>query len=423
MAESRIARIKRRNFLYGQLNGLLYSTGETLFDPTLVVVTFLGFLTDSPLLLGLLVPIRDATWSLPQLWMSGIVQNEKRKVRLYRIAAVLRTLSWALIVFCIWFINDPKLLLITFFVIYSISNLMNGLGGLPFMEMVGKTIEPSQRAEFFAWRNGLGGVGGIAASFVVRAILSEQSGFVFPENYAILALLFMIFAAAGLFIFALVDEIEDSPVIPRKPFGVQFRQAISVMRQDGNYRNFFVMRSLQILSGSAVPFFAIYLQRQFGVATSFVGIYLAFFTASNLLANYLFGRVSRRDGSKKVIVTATFASMSMLIYVLALVFFLPTMSFTPDLAGWLLTPAFILNGFRMTGFNIAGNSLMLDLSPPAQRAVYIGFSNTILGIVLLATGISGIIMTVMGFQGLLWLTMALNLIAVYLVLRLDTRMV
>ena len=72
----------RRNFTLGVMNGLLYITAETVMDPTLVMVAFLSHLTNSPLLLGLVLPIRDGAWSLPQLWVSGYLQSVPHKLTL-----------------------------------------------------------------------------------------------------------------------------------------------------------------------------------------------------------------------------------------------------------------------------------------------------------------------------------------------------
>ncbi|MEK6574531.1 MAG: hypothetical protein AABZ58_09495, partial [Chloroflexota bacterium] len=61
----------QRDFWLGVLNGLFFLLGETLIDPTLVIATFVSHLTASALWVGLIVPLLDGTWFLPQLWVSG----------------------------------------------------------------------------------------------------------------------------------------------------------------------------------------------------------------------------------------------------------------------------------------------------------------------------------------------------------------
>ncbi|MEK7278631.1 MAG: hypothetical protein AAB427_14860, partial [Chloroflexota bacterium] len=130
----------RRNFRLGVINGLCFFFAETLMDPTLVLVAYVSHLTGSALWLGLIVPLRDASWFLPQLWVSGFLQNWPRKIRLYRYMAVARMAVWSALVLAVFTIRSPLWMLAAFFVTYSVGSLAAGVSGLPFMEVVGKTI-------------------------------------------------------------------------------------------------------------------------------------------------------------------------------------------------------------------------------------------------------------------------------------------
>ena len=68
-----------RNFRLGVVNGVLYILSETLLDPTLVLIAYLSMITDSPILLGMLLPLRDGAWALPQLWVSCFLPSIDRK--------------------------------------------------------------------------------------------------------------------------------------------------------------------------------------------------------------------------------------------------------------------------------------------------------------------------------------------------------
>jgi len=401
----------QRNYLLGVFNGFLYTAGEIFFDPTLVVVVFLSYLTDSPFLLGLIVPIRDAAWALPQLWVSGILQSYPKKVKLYRQASIARIISWILMIACIYFVREKNLLIILFFIVYTLASLMNGLGGLPFMEIVGKTIEPRSRGEYFAWRYGLGGLGGVLASFGVKKILDESSNIQFPDNFGLLAVLFAIFASLGLIAFSMIREEEVSHTLPKEPLKVQLRKASLLIKKDSNFSKFLFIRAVQILGGSAIPFYAIYVQKVFGASTAFVGYYLAFYTISNLLANFIFGRMTRRFGNKRVMNIATTAGLLMSAVVLSLMIAGSILHISPIAGAVLLIPAFILNGFRATGLSVSSNALMLDLSPTLNRSLYIGFANTLLGLVILMTGVSGVLLKLLGLNGLLIVTIFLHIAA------------
>lgn len=73
----------RRNFILHVLNGVLFFISEAFTDPNLVVTAFLSQLTPSNVLIGLLAPLRDTGWFLPQLFISPWVERKPVKVRVY----------------------------------------------------------------------------------------------------------------------------------------------------------------------------------------------------------------------------------------------------------------------------------------------------------------------------------------------------
>ncbi len=284
----------RRNFRLGVINGVLYLFAASLFDPTLVLVAFLSHLTDSALLLGLVVPIVQAGWSLPQLWISGYVQHQPLKIKIYRRATWIRIVAWGVLAAAMNLIRDSQVLLIVFFVTFIVSSLASGLGGLPFMEVVSKTVSPRRRGEMFAWRFALGGLLSVAGSFFVRWILSPDNPLTFPENYGILSILFLIFASVALLFYNGVEEKPDLEVLPRRTVGAQVRAGFLIFKEELNYRHFVFYQISMIVSGVAVPFFAVFMQRQFGGSTAWVGVYLIVTMISNLVVNILYGRVSKK---------------------------------------------------------------------------------------------------------------------------------
>ncbi len=411
----------RRNFRLGVLNGVLYISAETLLDPTLVLVAFLSHLTQSSLLLGMVVPLRDGSWSLPQLWVSGYLQSIPHKLTLYRRLSILRMVSWGLLALTICFIRSPQILLVAFFVSFALGSLASGLSGLPFMEVVSKTIPAHRRGEFFAWRLGLGGLLGVGGSALVRWMLDPASSpFAWPYNFGFLSALFWALASISLLAFNAVEEDVDTAVLARASFVQQVRRASGFLRIDKNFRRFVTLQSLMMVAGCATPFFAVYVQRSLGGQADMVGTYLLVLTITNLLSNALFGRVSLRQGNRKVMILAIVAGMLVSLSVLALVFLAGPLRFSGLVASWWLAPVFVLWGLRGTGASVAGNSLLLDIVPAGERSVYIGFYNSFLGVILLSTSLSGVIFDWFGFPLLVGLTLLAHLGAFVLILRTKT---
>lgn len=395
----------KRNFFLAVINGILNFFAEAILDPTLVLVGFVSHLTQNPILLGLVLPIRDASWSLPQLWVSGFLQNQPVKIRFYRRMSFLRIAAWFILVFSMNLILDPKWMLIAFFISYTISSLANGVGGLPFLEVVSKTIPPHRRGELFAWRLGAGGLLGIGGSFLVRWMVSETSPFAFPKNYGVLGFGFFIFASVSLLLFNRIREEPDEKPIPQRNTGEQFRLALEVLKSNDNYRRLVVTQALMILSTMAIPFYAIYAQQEFHVDPEWVGVYLGVLMVSNLLSNIYFGRVSRKTDNQKVMATAALAGSGMILVMLLLAVLGNPLKVSPTVAAVWLIPAFFLSGVRGTGFGIASSSLLLNLAEPEKRTLMIGFTQFLMGIFLLSTSMSGFLVKSIGFLPLIVITL------------------
>lgn len=407
------ARDTRRNYWLGVVNGFLYITAETVMDPTLVMVAFLSHLTDSPLLLGLVLPIRDGAWSLPQLWVSGFLQSMPRKVDFYRKISYMRIATWVIVALAMNFVREPGLLLVLFFGAFVISSFASGLGGLPFLEVVGKVIPAEQRGEFFAWRFGLGGLGSIAASAFVRWALSAGSPLEFPYNYGILSVVFLILGTVSVMAFNSIRERPDTVLLPRQNLNEQLKRSIAITRKDTRYRAFLVLEMMLMLAGSATPFFAVYVQQRLGGSPAMIGVYLGVWTATNLLANATFGRIARRDGVQRVMLFATSAGLLLSALVLVLTLIAGPLQLPPRIAEIWLIPVFVLVGIRGSGMGVSTNSLLLEIAPETERSVYVGFTQTLMGVVLLLTGASGVVVELFGFQVLVVITLIAHGLALY----------
>lgn len=69
----------RRNFSLGLVNGALFNLSASLLDPSLVLTWLASQLTSSNFLIGLVMPMNQGGWFLPQLLISGYLQGRKRK--------------------------------------------------------------------------------------------------------------------------------------------------------------------------------------------------------------------------------------------------------------------------------------------------------------------------------------------------------
>ena len=78
----------RRSFALGVFNGAAFRFAEAVTDPPLVLTWFVSRLTTSNLLIGLVGPMGDAGWFLPQMFVANHIQRMPRKMPSYALSAV-----------------------------------------------------------------------------------------------------------------------------------------------------------------------------------------------------------------------------------------------------------------------------------------------------------------------------------------------
>jgi MFS family permease len=121
------------------------------------------------------------------------------------------------------------------------------------------------------------------------------------------------------------------------------------------------------------------MQKELGGPSEMIGIYLSVTIASNLVSNILFGRLSFNRGNRSVLVVAAMGGTLMSGLVVLLALLAKPLGISGTAAAYWLIPVFVLSGIRGTGIGVSSNSMLLDITPPGDRSLYIGFTNTILG--------------------------------------------
>jgi len=409
----------RRNFSFGVLNGAFFNFFSALLNPSLVLSWFVSQLTTSNFLIGLIIPIQHGGWFLPQLVVSSYLQRRQRKLPFYARMAGVRVAIWGLMTLAVFLIEDAAVLLVVFFTLLAAYSLAAGLAGICFVDIVAKTIPATRRGAFFGWRRFSGGFLALGGSLLVKYILDERRGLAFPDNYAVLFLLsfFTLCMAMGSFILV-VEPLE--PVDKKKvPLGKQFRRALDLPRRDTNYRRFLTMRLLLMAAEIATPFYIVYAKRALSVSAGMVGVYLMGTTLASFASNLLWGRISDRWSNKLLI--ALSSSLGLFIPLIAMSI-VPLANLLPGLrefAPGLFALVFVLSGGSKSGVMIGNMNFLLEIAPADDRPIYIGFTNTIMGIALLASSVGGLIVDLVGFTVLFSLALAFYALALLLTLRLQ----
>ncbi|MHB0877770.1 MAG: MFS transporter [Anaerolineae bacterium] len=404
-------RYLKRNFILGVMNGAFFSFGDSLQDTNLVLSLFVSRLAGSNALVGLLQPVRLGGWFLPQLFVSARVQGAEAKLPYYHSGASLRIIAAFGVAAAVFFLGDSPLLLPTVLVLFATFSLAGGVSGMAFTDLVAKTIPSRMRGSFSAWRVFTGGILALAGSALVRRLLSPSSTLTFPGNYAVIFLCAATGIGIGMFSYAWVKEPLDGKVQPRARIIDQLRRASDLPRRDTNYGRFLVARICLMLAEVAAPFYIIYAKTALGLPDSIAGTYLMVSTAANIVSTYAWGRISDGIGNRAVLrgvaVLGGLAPLAVLCLPLLLSWTGPSGLAPVALFG----AAFAFLGAARTGVTIGALNFLLDVAPDHDRPIYIGFTNTLVGIATLLTAVGGVLADALGYRALFALAFALYLLA------------
>ncbi len=398
----------RRSFALGIFNGTAFRFAETLIDPPLILTWFVSQLTSSNLLIGLVAPMGNAGWFLPQIFVSTRIQRMERKMPSYTLAAVIRTIAWVLLAAAVWLVDDPRLLLVGFFVLYAIARLSAGLAGLTFFDVVAKTIPARRRGRFFAWRQLLGGLLGLGGGWIVKTILYHPA-LPFPRGHAVLFLLYCAVMVLALAAFALIREPPGPVVAEPVTLGEQLRRAGRLWRTDRVYRRYIAARLSLAMANVALPFYGIYAKNVLGAPEGMVGVYVVARVGALLLSNLLWGRLSDERGNRLVMRLVSLGSGLAALSALALVGMMGLLRPQGAWLPYLALPLFFLDGAMLPAQVLSGSNFLLELVPGAERPLYLGLSNTLMGVVVLISGLGGLVVDFFGFAGLFAVSLGLCL--------------
>jgi hypothetical protein len=399
----------KRNFRLGVMNGVLFGLVDGLIAPSVVLALFVNRLGGPNVLVGLLPAIMGGGWFLPQMIVATRVQGQRRVMPWYRRSAIIRmiclvTITLSIVVFAAY----PPLLLLIFFIFFTIYALAAGVSGIPWLEMVSKVISPRRRGSFFSQRSFWGGVLALTASGLVAAILSERFlGLTFPYNFALLFTIITVVAGAALWSWSAIREPDAVEVGQPLSLAGIFKRGIEAVRTDREYRGFLITRILLALASISDPFFAVYAATVLGAPTELVGLYLAASSSALLLSNFIWGPMADRASNRTLMVVTVIAVSS--VYVTALVVPLFRGIVPEGVVTTAFALVFVLGGLAGGSGRIVNNNMLLTIAPPAERASYVGFLNTVLGLVLFVPPLGGALADVVGFEPLFVASLALAL--------------
>jgi hypothetical protein len=410
-------RTYQRNITLGISNGALTQFADTLIHPTIVLAVFVSQISDNNLLVGLVPGIAAGIWYLPQMLAAALTQGRERQMPFMFWSTLLRALAMGVLAMLGYTIGseDPSSLLVWFFVLYCIYNLMAGFANVPTLELSARMVPADRRGFFFSQRNLWGGVLGFMAGFLVQRILNQTE--TFPLNFALLFLAAFCVLAFATYSTVMIREPRVTMPAYRTTVLSHMLDAPQLFANDA-FRRFLGFRVTLSLGAIADPFYVVYVQQQLGAPPSIIGIYVVLMAAARFGSNLFWGRLVDSQGNRAVLQISALMRMSLPIIALVLPLLYrwePFLSRAPggeDVMFYLYGVIFMLFGAAMSGQALANMTYVLDVAEPEHRPAYVGLTNTILAGVAFVPILGGVLVNSLGFELLFIVTFIVGFVSV-----------
>lgn len=395
-------RDQRRNFILGVVNGATFWVANVFIDNDMVVTWFLAQLAVSNFVIGLMGPMRMVIWYIPQIVVSSYLQRQPYKLPLYRVIAFIRTgVIFLLGVVVAVIPPSSPWMVATVFTIFAIYSLGTSVGALTFMSMIDAVIPQNQRGAFFAQRRFWGGLINLGAGALV-GILIESPAVQFPVNFAII---FGIAAVAMGISFAawslLKEPYDHAAIVERIPWWAQVRRGTQQLRDNAHYRTYVAVGFAFVLAQVAMPFYIVYAKDVLGISARMISVYITARTMAGIISNFYWGGIGDREGHRKVIRMATVIGLVMPVTALLSGLLARTAPEMTAALSYIFTLVFIASGMFSNATGISTLNYLLELAPPSMKPLYIGFTNTVMGVGMFTTALGGLIVDWAGFDAVM----------------------
>jgi hypothetical protein len=362
-----------RNFFLILFANVLTKLGDLLISPKTVLAWLMSAI-GAPALVAWLVPIRESGSMIPQMMIGAWIRRKAVRKWFWTLGAFGQAISVAAMAASVWFLQGYAAGggLLAALVAFS---LARGFCSVSMKDVQGKCIPKTRRGRLSGLATTLGG----SATVVLTVLLFWNQGDPGLGFYTALLLL-----AAGLWVvagllFANVEEQEGETGGGGNALKEAFK-SLSLLKTDPPFRHFIITRALLLCSALAAPYFVVMAQK-----TSDIGWMLGVFVLASSLASSLsasFWGWAADTSSRRVMIrgAAMASGVCLLVGTGALVF-------GEDAGGaWFYPIAFFVLSVAHAGVRLGRKTYLVDMAGGNKRTDYTAVSNSVIGVLLLATG-------------------------------------
>ena len=368
----------KRNFLLILIAQLFSKLADTLASAKIVLPWVMSSVGAPTFLTGLLVPIRESGSLLPQVLIGGRIQALAKRKHLY-VFGILVQASCIALVAVVSVTLEGMVAGISVVGLLCLFSLARGVCSLTSKDVLGKTIPESNRGRLMGISASLSGLIGIGLGLALFFDILSAGG----KYWMLLTLASACWMlTAG--VYASVREFAGETE-PAAGALEQITSSFQLLRDDRQFRHFVIVRALMMSSSLSAPYFVLIAQQASSEGSlQNLGMFIVISGVASFLSSSVWGRFADQS-SRKVLLLTSLLTMILCLAAAGL------RQFSFDYAVvWAMVLFFCLS-ITHQGVRLGRKTYVVDLDDGNARTHYVSTSNSVIGALLLVTGVFGAI--------------------------------
>jgi hypothetical protein len=381
----------------------LTKLGDGLVDPKIVLSWLLTSLGAGAGFVGLLVPLREAGALLPQLFTAARLRKVSVRKWWWVFGSLVQGMAVLSIALAAYLLEGDTagLVIVGLIAIFAVARSVSSVS---YKDVLGKTVEKPKR----------GMVSGTAASIAAAGVLIFGLLLVlsvFERTALVLGALTLASVLWFVAAFRFSHLTETPSKIDETATESVSRQYIRYLFEDQELQKFLVVRGLLTATAVAPPFLLL-------LATDTTNILnqLGALVIASSFATFLSGRVWGVLSDQSTRYVLTLAGLSGATFLTVAILATGERLFNTV---WFLPSILCLFLVSYQGVRIGRSIHLVNLASEETRAAYTAISNTIIGVVLLGTGLFGVLAEATSVRLVLLILASMSLLGGLFALRLE----
>lgn len=397
------------NFLLTIISYFFNKLADAVANAKVVLPWIMESLNVPLFLISFLVPIKESGSLLPQLFIAAYVRKLPIRKWVWSLGTFLQALCMFGIAIVAWNMEGLNAGLAIIALLIAMS-LARGLCSVAAKDVVGKTIPKTRRGAL----NGLSAMlaGLLVVVLGVYFLLNGEKPFS-AQNFGVLLSLAGFFWILASITYGQIKEYPGETDGGGNAFTVAISK-LGILKTDKPFRLFVITRALFLCSVLSAPFFVIIAQQNSDANAYLLGLFILSSGLADLLSANFWGKFSDVSSKKVMIIGATIATTVGFVVVFIDFFYKELFSII-----WIMPIIYFILSIGYQGIRIGRKTYITDLAEGNKRTDYVAVSNTLIGFILLLSGLIGTLSSLIGLGGIILVLSLVGVLAIYLAKQLP----